>query len=73
MAKKRSQPTEKEAARAAASVPPPIGPLGDPLAALQAAQSLPAILAVVYGLPAAQRAQYHDAIAEARSRVLGAT
>ena len=76
MAKKRTEPTPKEAARAAASQPTPccVGPcdcLASSKVALAAAQSIPAILSILYGLPPEDRAKLHDDVAEARSRILG--
>lgn len=74
MAKKRAAPTEKEAALAAASKPEPCceGPCcKDALAALAAAKTLPDIAAVVYALPPKDRAKLAEAIADARSRILG--
>ncbi|GEM_PF-3724607 len=76
MAKKRATPNEQEAARAAASKPEPLpcceGPCcQDAKAALEAAKTLPDILAVIYGLAPAKRAELHEAIAEARSRIQG--
>lgn len=75
MAKKRATPTEKEAARAAASKPEPCSCEGaccqDAKAALEAAKTLPDMLAVIYGLTPAKRAELHEAIAAARSRIMG--
>lgn len=74
MAKKRATPTEKEAARAAASKPEPCcegACCQDAVTALEAAKTQSDILAVVYGLEPAKRAELHEAIVAARSRILG--
>lgn len=75
MAKKRATPNEKEAARAAASKPEAAcceePCCQDAKAALEAAKTLPDILAVIYGLAPAKRAELHEAIVAARSRIQG--
>ena len=79
MAKKRTEPTPKEAARAAApkAAPEPCCYekaaccLDVAKAALKAAKTLPDILAVVYGQKPADRARLAEDVAEARSRILG--
>lgn len=77
MAKKRTEPTAKEAARAAAPVPEPCCYEGKGCCldaardALAKAATLSDILAVMYALPASERGKLHDAVVAARSRVLG--
>jgi len=67
MTKKRAQPTEKEAAPSYHSS---AGSLDDASGALAEARSLADVLAVVYALEPSKRAALHEAIAEARTRIL---
>lgn len=75
MAKKRTEPTVKEAARAEAPKPAAAcyscADVEQAKAALAAARTLPDILAVLYALPASERGKLHDEVVAARNRVLG--
>jgi len=75
MATKRTEPTPKEAARAAAPQPAAecynCADVEQAKVALKAARTLPDILAVMYALPPAERGKLHDEVVEARNRVLG--
>jgi hypothetical protein len=78
MAKKRTEPTPKEAARVAA--PKPAEPccyegkgccLDEARDALAKAATLADVAAVLYGLPPADRGKLHDEVVVARDRALG--
>jgi len=77
---KRKNVVVKEAAPAAAPQEPcceqpcceePEFDLGPARAAIAAARSVPDVLAVVYGLPPAQRQKLYEDVAAARSRIMG--
>lgn len=76
MAKKKEIVIEEEAAPVAAPVEEEVMveaefDFGPAKAAIAAASSIPDILAVVYGLTPAQRAQLSVEIGAARNRILG--